>query len=167
MLEDNKDLNMAVVSQEGDESVIFSDYYHSLDDVSKLRYREKVGVCGFDPYNLKKSDYSEDFALLPKVEYPDIVNYLVIKASWATNKEMKAYKSTEAYNFFVSGWVNSLYMKKVGDNRVVVYARVSKICTSYFVFCIYYFSRFRQSSFGLLVFKFLRLTILKEHGKHP
>ena len=103
MLEDNKDLNMAVVLQEGDEIVIFSDYYHSLDNVSKLCYREKVGLCGFDLYNFKKPDYSKDFALLLKVEYPDIVNYLFIQASWATNKGIKAYKSTEAYNFFVSG----------------------------------------------------------------
>ena len=112
---------MAAVSEK---SLIFSDYCLSLDDVSKLRYLEKIRLCGFDPYGLKKSEYSEDFALLPKIEYPDIVNYLVIQASWATNKEMKAYKSTEAYNFFVSGWVNSLLVRKVGDDKAVVYSRV-------------------------------------------
>ncbi|CAH1240889.1 Hypp6167 [Branchiostoma lanceolatum] len=47
------------------------------------------------------------------VEYPDIVNHQVFSASWATNEQVKAYKSTEAYDFFVSGWVDTLHMKMV------------------------------------------------------
>ena len=39
---------------------------------------------------------------------------------------MKAYKSMDAYNFFVSGWVNTLYMRCVGTDKVVVFARVSE-----------------------------------------
>ena len=105
--------------------IVFSDYYTSVDVVIKDRYREKVAWCRFHPYSLKKSDFSEDFALFPKIKYPDIVNYLVLQASWATNKQMKAYKSTEAHNFFVSGWVNTLMMKRVDSDKVVVYARVS------------------------------------------
>ena len=36
-------------------------------------------------------------------------------------------KSMDAYNFFVSGWVNTLYMRCVGtDIKVVVFARVSE-----------------------------------------
>ena len=74
----------------------------------------------------KKSDYSENVELLPSVQYPDIVNYLVLQTSWATKSQMKAYKSMDAYNFFVSGWVNTLYMRCVGTDKVVVFARVSE-----------------------------------------
>ena len=126
MLEVKQFSKMATASGK---NLIFSDYCLSLNDVSKLCYLEKIRLCGFDPYGLKKSEYSDDFTLLPKIEYPDIVNYLVIQASWATNKEMKAYKSTEAYNFFVSGWVNSLLVRKVGDDKVVVYSRVCQTFT--------------------------------------
>ena len=31
-----------------------------------------------------------------------------------------------AYNFFVSGWVNTLYMRHVGSDKVVVFGRVSE-----------------------------------------
>lgn len=120
-----------------EQNIQFSEYYATLDDAVKVRYKEKVTLCGFDPYQLKKSDYSEDFKLFPNVEYPDIINYLVLQTSWATSSQMKAYKSTEGYNFFVSGWVNTLLVKKVGTNKAVVSGRVSKIqYCSYIIFNI-------------------------------
>ena len=39
---------------------------------------------------------------------------------------MKAYKSMDAYYFFVSGWVNTLHMQCVGSDKVVVFGRVSE-----------------------------------------
>ena len=39
---------------------------------------------------------------------------------------MKAYKSMDAYNFFASGWVNTLCIRSVDAEKVVVFARVSK-----------------------------------------
>lgn len=125
MLEDKQRSKMATASHASTAAPVFSEYYSSLDNACKARYREKVNLCGFDPYTQKKLDFSDDLALLPKIEYPDIVNYLVLQTSWATNSQMKAYKSTDAYNFFVSGWVNTLLMKKVGNDKVVVYGRVS------------------------------------------
>ena len=38
---------------------------------------------------------------------------------------MKAYKYMDAYNFFVSGYVNTLLMKPVGTDKVLVTARVN------------------------------------------
>ena len=51
------------------------------------RYREKVVMIGFDAYCLKKAEFSEDFAKIPQIEYPDIVNYLVLQTSCATNQQ--------------------------------------------------------------------------------
>ncbi len=59
------------------------------------------------------------------VEYPDITNYLVLQMSWATKEQMKAYKSLEAYNSFVSGRVKSVRAKSAGQNKVVLFSRVS------------------------------------------
>ena len=72
-------------------SVDFSEYYAGLTGPAKTRYREKVLTCGFDPYMLKKSECGEDLADYPSVEYPDIVNYLVLQTSWITGQQMKAY----------------------------------------------------------------------------
>ena len=69
-------------------------------------------MCGFDPFKLK-SDFVEDTSIWPQVEYPDTVNYLVLQTSWATKDQTKAYKSLEAYTFFVSGWVKQVLAKLV------------------------------------------------------
>ena len=53
-------------------NIQFSEYFFSLDGPTKHRYCEKVNEIGFDPYALKKSDFSEDFAMIPRLEYPDI-----------------------------------------------------------------------------------------------
>ena len=48
------------------------DYSESLEFSARVWYKKRTKICGFDPYSLKKSDFSEDFASLPQIEYPDI-----------------------------------------------------------------------------------------------
>ena len=75
---------------------------------------------------LKKSECSEGLADYPSMEYPDLVSYLALQTSWITGQQMKAYKSMDAYNFFVSGWVNTIFTEPVaGTDKVVVTARVN------------------------------------------
>ena len=80
---------MASADAPSSESVPFSENYGSLTGSAKARYRVKVLICGFDPYMLKKSEYSEDLVDYPSMEYPDIVNYLVLQTSWITGQQMK------------------------------------------------------------------------------
>lgn len=127
MLGDNQAFKMAACQGDLSGNIQFSDYFAGLDGPAKSRYKDKVVVCGFDPYALKRSDFRQNIALLPNIQYPDIVNYLVLQTSWATQTQMKAYKSMEAYNFFVSGWVNTLLMRSVEADKVVVYARVNML----------------------------------------
>ena len=71
---------MATAGEEhGTVSLMFSDYCTSLEKSARSRYKEKCRKCGFDPYALKPSDFDADLNGLPKVEYPDIVNYLVLQ----------------------------------------------------------------------------------------
>lgn len=79
----------------------YLDYCVGQEGPVKSRYHKKITVCGFNPYALRKSDFFENIELLPNIQYPDIVKYLVVKTSWATTTQMKAYKSMEAYHFFV------------------------------------------------------------------
>lgn len=78
------------------------------------------------PIQVKKSEFEDNVALFPNVEYPDIVNYFVLQTSWLTHKQMKAYKSLDAYDFFVSGWVNGVLCKELEDkDKVLLFSRVS------------------------------------------
>ena len=122
MLDDKQGTKMA--SRERG-APIFSEYYEQLEGPEKKRYKEKVYLCGFDPYTLKRSDFEDNVALFPGIEYPDIVNYLVVQTSWLTHQQMKAYKSLNAYNFFVSGWVNGVLAKELEGDKVLLFSRVS------------------------------------------
>lgn len=42
------------------------------------------------------------------VVYPDIYNHLVLATNYATQEEMKMYKSLEAHSFFTSGFAKRL-----------------------------------------------------------
>ena len=127
MLVDNQAFKMAAARGVLDENIQYSDYFAGLEGPAKSRYKEKITVCGFDPYALRKSDFFENIELLPNVQYPDIVNYLVLQTSRATKTQMKAYKSMDAYNFFVSGWVNTLCLRSVDTDKVLVFARVGNV----------------------------------------
>ena len=106
MVGENQAFKMAVCQSYLPANIQFLDYFAGLDGPAKSRYKEKVIECGFDPYALKRSHFSENIALLPNIQYPDVVNYLVLQTSWATKTQMKTYNSMEAYNFFASDRVN-------------------------------------------------------------
>ena len=52
-------------------------------------------------------------------------------ANILSKMQMKACKSLEAYNYFVSGWVGDLLVKEARDGKVVVFARVSELQFAY------------------------------------
>ena len=46
-----------------------TEYVKHLDEPARSRYREKITAhIGYDPYQLKKGDFSRDLADLPAVE---------------------------------------------------------------------------------------------------
>ena len=48
-----------------EKNIQFLDNFVGLDSPAETRLREKVAVCGFDPYPLKKSDFDGNIELLP------------------------------------------------------------------------------------------------------
>ncbi|XP_026049118.1 uncharacterized protein LOC113036816 isoform X1 [Astatotilapia calliptera] len=73
------------------------------------------------------SEYTTEVKDLPTIEAVDITNYLVLQTSYYTRQQMKAFKSLEAYNFFVSGWVHNLGTKRLRDGYSLVFARIWKM----------------------------------------
>ena len=98
-----------------------SDYAQKLVVSDKRRYLEKIAGVG-DPYCIPKADLSKE--AFPPVEPTDIFNYLVLGCSFCTTKRFKAYKSLDAYKYFVCGFVNCFGSKTFGQQRIVTVAKV-------------------------------------------
>ena len=107
-----------------------SDNYKQLDSTGQKRYEEKLSMLGLkeDPYVLPGST---DRSLWPQVEYPDIYNYLINSPSPYTKESLKAYKSSEAWSYFIAGFISDIHVVKV-SKALVIKAKVSQcICTWY------------------------------------
>ena len=96
-----------------------SEYFLSLEPSEQSRYKRKLtlsdGTTLPDPCSLK-NDWKDDVLLLPDVSWPDVYNYLIDTPSDFTKESLKAYKSLEAYNFFLCGHVQDVFhhsIKKV------------------------------------------------------
>ena len=86
-------------------AVMKSSYYSSLEGGRKLKYEDKLKALRInDPYMYSKTDcIKDDSALWPRVEYPNIYNYLVSTKTRYTREELKAHKSLEVYKNVVDG----------------------------------------------------------------
>ena len=100
-------------------------YKDGLSIEEKQRYEAKLSIVGgLYPYE-EKLCWSQNVDILPSVTYPDIVNYLLFTPSPYSADDLKAYKSLEAYNQFVCGWVRDKTGIVHGEH-VIVMAKVSK-----------------------------------------
>ena len=88
-----------------------SDEVKHLDEDCRRRYVAKLDLVGMtDPYSLPKALLKSPEQLstseLPELGYIDIYNYLINSPSPYTGKDLKAYKSLDAYRYFTAGWVH-------------------------------------------------------------
>ena len=92
---------MATLSQSSCGNFVF---FFLLDNKSKQRYKKvKINdIEGYDPYQMKKEELSGNISKFPPVANHDIVNYFLFSLSPLTEEELKAYKSLESCNQFVS-----------------------------------------------------------------
>ncbi|CAN7940649.1 unnamed protein product, partial [Ixodes hexagonus] len=100
-------------------------YCLSLGGRDRLRYEDKVAMCGADPFALLPTDFVRDCELWPRVEMTDIHDYLILMTSFVTRKQLKAHKSLDAHNYLTSGWVQEPSLKSVSANRVIVVSQVN------------------------------------------
>ena len=98
----------------------YSNYYEQLEDNVKKRYNDKLDTIGLevdDPYTFS-SGHTDG---VPKIEYPDIYNFLINTPSPYTKEEHKAYKSLDGYKYLLAGWVGdmSVHCVTVGEKMIV------------------------------------------------
>ncbi len=99
-----------------------SEYVDTLTKEDKEGYVRKLtletGELLPDPFTLE--NWQSDVLLLPDVTWADIHNYFIEYPSLFSRESLKAYKSLEGYNFFISGHVQDVYYHQI--------AKESKFC---------------------------------------
>ena len=94
--------------------LLLSEYGEKLKGQVKRRYVDKISEIGIDPLLIPKEKFDPE--CLPPVEASDLLSYLVLETSFYTNKQFKAFRSLQAYNQMVSGFIQCwrcCYLKEV------------------------------------------------------
>ena len=104
----------------------YSSLYEQLDCSGKTRYKEKLHMLQLrsDSYLLDKNSWLAERSLWPPVEFPDVFVYLINSPCPYTKEALKAYKSTEAWSYFVAGFVTDLKVLKITEDSYIMTARV-------------------------------------------
>ena len=92
------------------------DYLSTLEANNRDLYMKKLQLLDNsqlpNPYDLV--GWKNEVSLLPDISWPDIYNYLINHPSGVfTNESLNAYKSLDAYNYFVSGHVQEVYYHEI------------------------------------------------------
>ena len=106
-----------------------SSYARSLSEEAKARYLDKLSTGGCtwpDPYHQSSKTLIKEETLdkWPNVTWADVDHYLIHTPGVYTRQMIKAYKSTEAWNFVKSGKVHTIKMLRKND-FVLVSSNVS------------------------------------------
>lgn len=97
---------------------LLSEYPKKLENRVKRRYIKKISVIGIDPATLWNAKLDPE--CLPSIEATDLPSYLVLDTSFYTAKQFKAFKSLEACNQIVSGFITSVQGKVIAGKYVVL-----------------------------------------------
>ena len=93
-----------------------SEYFNWLGKEDKIKYKEKLtlsdGTTITDPYGLS-NNWQNNVSLLPDISWADIYNYLINTPSAYTHENLKAYKSLEAFSFFVCNHVQDVFYHSI------------------------------------------------------
>ena len=87
---------------------MLSEFAKGFETHVKRTYLQKISSNQFDP------------ECLPSIKATDLVSYLVLETSYYTKQQFKCYKSVEAYNQVVSGFVTPVQGKIIAGKHVVV-----------------------------------------------
>ena len=97
-----------------------SEYFNSLQEPAKARYVQKLNLIGLeekdDPYSDSNAHtFVENMSVWPEVEYGHIFGYFIRRPGLYTQDELLAWKQLDAYNYFHSGYVRTILVRKIND----------------------------------------------------
>ena len=83
-------------------------YKDSLSALDRARYERKLdivyadsGLEVLDPFSIPQEKWKDDVSLWPPVEFGQLYAYLVDTPGPFTREKLKAYKSLEAFNYYI------------------------------------------------------------------
>lgn len=97
---------------------VLLEYSKALEVHVKWRYLQKISMVGVDPASIPSEEFEPE--CLPPIEATDLLGYLVLETTYYTKQQFKAFKSLEAYNQMVSGFVTSVRGRIISGKHVVV-----------------------------------------------
>ena len=106
------------VEKLGSKIPVLSEYATALESHIKLRYLKKISIVGIDPFSIPCKQFNPEY--LPAIEQSDLFAYLDLQTSYYTNDQFKNYRSLEANNQVLSGFVASVRGKIISGKYVVV-----------------------------------------------
>ena len=109
----NNDYKTRIVNE-----IPLSEYANSLESHVRKRYIEKISVIGVDPLFIPEEKLTTE--CLPPVEAADLVSFLVLETSFYTRDQFKNFRSLQAYNQMVSGFITSILGQTFADKYLVV-----------------------------------------------
>ena len=119
---------------EGDRVPSLRGYRNSLIAENRQMYDEKLKIiAGIDPYSVSANFFSQSMTEWPAIEFPDIANYLLFSTSEFTKEQVKAYKSLQSYQYFVAGWVRSIFVGKATQDTTILIGKVRQTHSKIFV----------------------------------
>ena len=99
------------------------DYTKTLEPDDKQLYYKKLRLKNWeqlpDPYSLSDG-WSDNISMLPEVSWRDVSEYLIDSPSSFTKEAMKAYKSLEAYDYFMCGHVQYCFYHNISKDSQFV-----------------------------------------------
>ena len=104
------------MSSEKSDTWLSSSYFNELQKKGKAKYKRKLtltnGQLFPDPYGTVEN-WKSDVKLMPDVSWGDMYNYLINSPREYAHDNLKAEKSLEAFNFFVSNHVQDIYYNEI------------------------------------------------------
>ena len=100
-------------------SELRSEYFRSLLEDAKKRYVAKLESVGLaisdDPY-IPENDvhFTSEMRNWPNLEFGHIFTYFVSRPGLFTQEELMSWKQLEAYNYFKSGHVRTVFCRVFG-----------------------------------------------------
>ena len=97
---------------------LLSEYAKQSDLYVRKQHLQKISVIGIDPVLIPEEKLEPE--CLPPVEAADLLSFLVLETSYYTKDQFKAFKSLQAYNQMVSGFITSVQGHIIANKHVVV-----------------------------------------------
>lgn len=86
-----------------------------------MRYAANTAIFGgIDPYSIELKNLILPLDELPRITSEAVTNFLIFRVSPATQAEIRAYKSLDAFTQFASKWIEDIKALEINNSFCVI-----------------------------------------------